>query len=130
MNVMFIENGRRLRTPPLTDTILNGVTRASLLEIAKDLGLETSEDPITIDEVVAGIKSGSIGEAFACGTAAVVVGIRTLHFEDGETLKVGGHCPGTLTEKLYEALVAVQFGRVPDTRGWIQEVCQTEMQSA
>jgi branched-chain amino acid aminotransferase len=130
MNVMFIENGRRLRTPPLTDTILNGVTRASLLEIANDLNLETSEEPITIDDVVAGIKSGAIAEAFACGTAAVVVGIRNLKFENGDTLQVGTSCPGTVTRRLYDALTAVQFGKAPDKHGWVREVCQVELQSA
>ena len=128
MNIMFVQ-GRTLRTPPLTDTILNGVTRASLLVLANDHGLNVSEDPIAIDEVVAGVKDGSIGEIFACGTAAVVIGIKSLRFEDGSVVKLTG-CPGPVTTKLYEALTAVQYGRVPDTHGWIHEVCPAEARQA
>lgn len=129
MNVMFVENGR-LRTPPLSDTILNGVTRDSLLTIARDLGIETSEAPISIDEVVAGVKSGAVSEAMACGTAAVVIGIRNLHFEDGASIRVSGQCPGPITSKLYDALVAIQYGRAADKHGWIREVCLLESAAA
>ena len=125
MNVMFVENGR-LRTPPLSDTILKGVTRESLLTIARELGIETSEEPISIDEVVAGVKSGAITEAMACGTAAVVIGIRNLHFEDGSSIRVSSQCPGPITSKLYDTLVAIQYGRAADSHGWIREVCVLE----
>ena len=124
MNIMFVQ-GRTLRTPPLTDTILNGVTRASLLVLAKDHGLSVSEEPIAIDEVVAGVKDGSVAEIFACGTAAVVIGIKSLRFEDGSSIKLSP-CPGPVTTKLYEALTSVQYGRVPDRYGWIHEVCPAE----
>lgn len=120
MNIMLVQ-GNTLRTPPLSDTILNGVTRASLLVLARDLGLNVSEDPIAIDDVVAGVKDGSIAELFACGTAAVVIGIRSLRFEDGSSIKPSA-CPGPVTTKLYEALTAIQYGRVPDRHGWIHEV--------
>jgi branched-chain amino acid aminotransferase len=125
MNVMFVQ-GNTLRTPPLTDTILNGVTRASLLEIARNLGMETSEAPISIDEVTAGVKAGTITEAMACGTAAVVIGIRRLTFEDGSSLDLPGSVPNTVTTKLYDALVAIQYGRAADRHGWVREVCRLE----
>jgi branched-chain amino acid aminotransferase len=125
MNIMFVE-GTRLRTPPLTDTILNGVTRDSLLVLAKDQGLEVSEAPITIDEVVAGVASGSIGEMFACGTAAVVIGIRTLKFEDGTSI-VSPACPGPVTKRLYESLTGIQYGRLPDRYGWVRPVSRGEL---
>ena len=130
MNVMFIENGRRLRTPPLTDTILNGVTRASLLEIAKDLNLEPSEEPITIDEVVAGVRNGTITDLMACGTAAVVIGIKRLMFEDGSSLELPGAVPAAATSKLYNALVDLQYGRSADRHGWVREVCRAEASAA
>lgn len=129
MNVMFAQNGT-LRTPPLSDTILNGVTRDSLLTIARDLGIETSEAPISIDEVVNGVKSGAISEAMACGTAAVVIGIRNLHVEDGSSVRVSAQCPGPITSKLYDALVAIQYGRTADKHGWIREVCVLESAAA
>jgi len=120
MNIMFVE-GSRLRTPPLTDTILAGVTRDSLLVLARELGLDVSEDRIAIDEVVTGLRSGKITEMFACGTAAVVVGIRTLRFEDGTTAGAPG-CPGPVTAKLYETLTGIQYGRLPDRHGWVRAV--------
>jgi branched-chain amino acid aminotransferase len=122
MNIMFVRKGR-LCTPPLTDTILNGVTRGSLLEIARELGIETSEEPIAIDEAIAELKAGDITEVMACGTAAVVIGIRALRFEDGSISRVAGNCPGPVTTRLYDRLVGIQYGRVPDRRGWIHEVC-------
>src|SRR5581483_11901908 len=118
--IMFVE-GSRLRTPPLTDTILAGVTRDSLLVLARELGLDVSEDRIAIDEVVTGLRSGKITEMFACGTAAVVVGIRTLRFEDGTTAGAPG-CPGPVTAKLYETLTGIQYGRLPDRHGWVRAV--------
>jgi branched-chain amino acid aminotransferase len=129
MNIVFVENGRRLRTPPVTDTILRGVTRESLLILAKDLGLEVSETPIAIDEVAAGLRDGSISEVFACGTAAVVIGIRSLRFEDGTSIRTAGGCPGPVTSRLYETLVGIQYGRLPDRHGWIREVCPTEAEA-
>jgi branched-chain amino acid aminotransferase len=124
MNIMFVQ-GNLLRTPPLTDTILRGVTRDSLLVLAKGEGLDVSEEPITIDEVLAGVKDGSIAEVFACGTAAVVIGIRSLQFEDGSSFRTASS-PGPVTRRLYEALTAVQYGRVPDSHGWIREVCPAD----
>lgn len=124
MNVMCVQNGR-LRTPPLTDTILAGVTRESLLVIAKDLGLQASEEPIAIDEVVAGVNDGSVTELMACGTAAVVIGIRSLSFEDGSKIQFAGACPSRVTTALYEALVNIQYGRSPDRHGWVRKVVDT-----
>jgi len=120
MNIMFVE-GNRLRTPPLTDTILRGVTRDSLLVIAKEQGLDVSEAPITIDEVTAGVQAGTITEAFACGTAAVVIGIRSLRFEDGSSMPTSA-APGPVTSRLYETLTGIQYGRIPDPYGWVREV--------
>jgi branched-chain amino acid aminotransferase len=124
MNIMFVQ-GNVLRTPPLTDTILRGVTRDSLLVIARDQGLEVSEAPITIDEVVAGMKDGSIPEMFACGTAAVVIGIKSLRFEDGSTVNAAA-TPGPVTTRLYAALTAVQYGRAQDPHNWVREICRSD----
>jgi branched-chain amino acid aminotransferase len=124
MNVMCVQNGR-LRTPPLTDTILAGVTRESLLVLATELGFQASEEPIGIDEVVAGVKDGSVTELMACGTAAVVIGIRSLSFEDGSKVQFAAKGPGRVTTALYEALVDIQYGRSPDRHGWVRKVADT-----
>jgi branched-chain amino acid aminotransferase len=129
MNVMFVQ-GNTLRTPPLTETILNGVTRASLLEIGRDLGMETSEAPIAIDEVITGVKAGTITEAMACGTAAVVIGIKRLVFEDGSSVQLPSPVPHAVTTKLYDALVAIQYGRAADRHGWVRDVCRLESTAA
>ncbi len=129
MNVLFVQQGK-LRTPPLSGTILNGVTRSSLLVLAKDLGMDVSEDPITIEEVAAGAKDGSITEMMACGTAAVVMGIKSLKQEDGSAITFPGDAPGKVTMALYEALVGIQYGRRPDTHGWIKKVCRVEAEAA
>lgn len=128
MNVMFVQ-GNTLRTPPLAGTILNGVTRASLLQLGKDMGMDVSEAPITIDEVRAGARDGSIGEMLACGTAAVVMAIKSLKVEDGTTITFS-EAPGKVTSALYEALVGVQYGRLPDKHGWIRKVCRVEAAAA
>ena len=121
MNIMCVHDGH-LRTPPLSDTILAGVTRDSLLVIAKELGIPASEEPIAIDDIVQGVSSGSVTELMACGTAAVVVGIRSLTFEDGSKVKFPGACPGRITTALHETLVSIQYGRSTDRHGWVHKV--------
>lgn len=125
MNIMFVE-GNRLRTPPLTDTILQGVTRDSLLVIAREQGLEVSEAPMTIEEVASGIQAGTMTEVFACGTAAVVIGIRSLRFEDGRSIRTPA-CPGPVTARLYDTLTGIQYGRLPDPHGWVRDVSRAHV---
>jgi branched-chain amino acid aminotransferase len=128
MNFFMVQNGN-LRTPPLNDIILDGVTRNSLLTLARELGIETSDAPIPVDELVAGVKDGSVTELIACGTAAVVIGIRSLTLEDGTKLQVSGATPGPTTTRLYEALTGIQYGRTPDTHGWIRKVASVPVEA-
>ena len=124
MNICFIR-GDELLTPPLSDTILPGITRDSILHLASDLHIPIKEVPIDIRDVVTEIQTGRITEAMACGTAASVTGIGTLHFEDGRAISVGNRSPGPITNMLCERLTAIQYGRSTDERGWMTEVCQT-----
>ena len=117
MNVFFVRDGE-LVTPALTDTILPGVTRDSILTVARDLGIRASEETIYIDDVLKGIQDGRITEAIACGTAAVLTGIRTLRMEDGDTVHLP-EAPGPVTAAVYERLVGIQYGRHADTHGWM-----------
>jgi branched-chain amino acid aminotransferase len=121
MNVFFVRNGE-LITPRLNGTILPGVTRASLLELGPDLGIPAAEFDIDIDQVVEEAQSGVITEAFACGTAATVVGISELVFADGRTVPMGDGQAGPITTRLFEAIHAIQFGRTPDRFGWTHDV--------
>jgi branched-chain amino acid aminotransferase len=121
MNVFFVEDGV-LYTPQLHDTILPGITRDSVIQVAHDLGIKVHETPIQIDDAAAKIQSGHITEVFACGTAAVVIGIDELLFESGRSLQIGGGVAGELTRKLNTELQGIQFGRLPDRHGWTDVV--------
>lgn len=116
MNV-FVVWGGRLLTPPLTDTILAGVTRDALLILAKDLGLEVEETPIAIDDLIAAIDSGEVDELFASGTAAVATAIGVLGHE-GRQHTVGDGRAGEVTRKLVKRLTDIQIGRGPDPHDW------------
>ncbi len=119
MNIMFVENGTVV-TPPLNDTILPGVVRDSILTLAGDLGIPTRQEAYPVAELISKLRSGKIQEAFACGTAATVTGIKTLKTENGETYSLAA--PGPISEKLYRHLVDVQYGHAPDQHGWLQSV--------
>jgi branched-chain amino acid aminotransferase len=121
MNVFFIA-GKKLLTPPLKDTFLAGVTRDSIIKLAPTLGYEVEERDITLDELRAGAKSGAITEAFACGTAAVITGIKNFLTESGEEFNVGAAAPGAVTSALYDRLTGIQYGKYPDPFGWIVKV--------
>jgi len=104
-------------TPPLQGTILPGVTRDSALTLLRDWGVRVAERPISIDEVVAAARRGALQEAWGTGTAAVVSPVGELAYRD-ERLVVNGGKIGELTQRLYGAIVDIQYARVPDTRGW------------
>ena len=118
MNVFFVENGT-LVTPPLHDTILPGITRDSVMQVARDLGIAVRETPVQIDEAAEKIQAGTISEVFACGTAAVVIGIDEFLFESGRRLTIGKGVAGEITTKLNQELQGIQFGRLPDRHGWM-----------
>jgi branched-chain amino acid aminotransferase len=120
MNIFFVSDGR-LITPALGGTILPGVTRASVIEAAHGLGIRVEERAITIDEIADGCRSGNITEAFACGTAATVVGIRELLLESGPCLHLAAS-PGPLTRQFFDYIHEVQYGLRPDPHGWIKPV--------
>ncbi|HEX2771397.1 MAG TPA: branched-chain amino acid aminotransferase [Micromonosporaceae bacterium] len=121
MNVFFAYDDGTLVTPPLTGTILPGITRDSLLRIARDAGHQVVERPISLDEWRADAESGRLCEVFACGTAAVVTPIGTVRFPDGE-FTVGGGTPGSVSTDLRRRLVDIQRGRVADPYGWVHRV--------
>lgn len=121
MNVFFVFDDGTLQTPPLTDTILAGVTRDSLLTLARDMGLTVREELYSIEQWEADAKSGRLTEAFACGTAAVVTPIGSVRSAEGE-FTIGGQSTGPLTIRLRSALVDIQRGAAPDPYNWIQLV--------
>jgi len=120
MNIMFRFDGEVV-TPPLAGTILAGVTRDSALSLLREWGIRVSERPIAIDEVVAAARSGALREAWGTGTAAVISPVGELAYK-GERIVINAGRIGELTERLYRAIVDIQYGRVADTRGWTLEV--------
>ena len=116
MNVLLVTADGELVTPPL-GTILDGVTRRSILELAAGHGLRAVERPVSVEELAAGCADGSITEVFAAGTAAVISPIVAFRSAAGE-FAVGAGTAGPHTLALREELLDIQFGRVADPRGW------------
>jgi branched-chain amino acid aminotransferase len=108
----------RIVTPALTGTLLPGITRDSLLTVARDLGYPAEEGKIATDEWRAGNESGAITEVFACGTAAVVTPVGSVKSAHGEWT-VGDGTPGPISGQLREQLLGIQTGRLPDRHGWM-----------
>jgi branched-chain amino acid aminotransferase len=121
MNVVLVMYDGRLVTPPLTGTILPGITRDSILKLAQRAGRTVEERPISMDEWRDGARSGRVREAFACGTAAVITPLGTVRSSDGEfTVADGG--PGEVTMALRQELVDIQRGRAEDPFGWVHRL--------
>ena len=122
MNLFFVFGDGHVVTPALTGTILEGVTRDSIITLLDDMGLKSEERRISIGEWRDGVASGEITEVFACGTAAVVTPVGRLAWPDGE-LVIGDHevdgGVGAVTAAVRTALTDVQYGRVADDRGWL-----------
>jgi branched-chain amino acid aminotransferase len=121
MNVFFVFNDGSLSTPPLGGTILPGVTRSSLITLAKDKGINVREERYSYDQWKADAHSGKLREAFACGTAAVVTSIGTVRAPEGE-FKIGNGGSGARTEELKAALVDIQRSRAADPHKWVHKV--------
>jgi len=118
MNVFLVYKDGTVVTPELSGSILEGVTRSSILQLAKDRGHKVEERKVSIDEWKQGVASGDIVEVFACGTAAVITPIGQLK---GKDFSVGSlDAPaGELTMSIRKELTDIQYGRVPDRHGWL-----------
>ena len=121
MNVFFVFEDGTLQTPPLGGTILPGITRDSLLTLAKSEGLTVREQPYAIDQWRADANSGKLTEAFACGTAAVVTPIGRVVDQNGE-FKIGAGGPGQTTMRIKQKLVDIQRGTAPDPHHWVMKI--------
>ncbi|WP_371545576.1 branched-chain amino acid aminotransferase [Streptomyces sp. NBC_00554] len=117
MNLYFVY-GNKIVTPALTGSLLAGVTRDSLLTVARDLGYESEEGRISIDQWQRDSENGTLTEVFACGTAAVITPVGTVKRTSGEWQQSGGE-PGEVTLRLREALLDIQRGVSEDKHGWM-----------
>ena len=118
MNMYFVFDDGRIVTPE-TGTILEGITRSSIIELAGKLGHQVEERKLGIDEWREGVASGAITEIFACGTAAVVTPVGSLKWNGGEA---PAPASTDLTLRIRQALVDIQYGRADDTFGWMHRV--------
>ena len=121
MNLFFVlgsGDSAEIVTPELSGSLLPGVTRDSLLTLARHLGYRVTERKVSVEEWETGVASGEISEVFACGTAAVITPVGSVqHADGGYTVGDGG--PGTITVRLRETLTGIQRGSVEDPFGWM-----------
>ncbi|WP_035812313.1 branched-chain amino acid aminotransferase [Jiangella gansuensis] len=120
MNLYFVHANGTIVTPELTGTILEGITRDSIIQLAADRGHKVDERRVSIDEWREGVASGDITEVFACGTAAVVTPIGRLAWDGGDVST--GAEPGPVTQEIRSALLDVQYGRAEDPHGWMHRI--------
>ena len=120
MNIM-VKIGDEIATPALNGAILAGVTRDSVLTLLRDWGMKVSERPIAIDEVLDAAKSGALQEMWGTGTAAVVSPVGELGYKD-QRIVINGGKTGPLTQKLYDTIIAIQYGQSNDPHGWTEPV--------
>lgn len=120
MNVMFKIAGTVV-TPKLTGSVLPGITRKSCIALLKEWGIPVEERLLSVDELVAAMRAGTLEEAFGCGTAAVVSPIGELHYGD-VSVTVNGGAVGPVTQRLYDEITGIQSGKIADTHGWVYRV--------
>ena len=120
MNIMFKIDGK-IYTAACTGTVLPGVTRRSIIELLQDWGYEVVEGKLAIADVMKAAEEGKLEEVFGTGTAAVVSPVKELDWE-GKVAMISGGKIGPLTQKLYDTLTGIQWGKLPDEKGWTVKV--------
>jgi branched-chain amino acid aminotransferase len=118
MNLMFVF-GDTLVTPSLSHSKLAGITRDSVLKLAKHFGIKTEERNITVDEVIAQFENGNLKEAFGCGTAANIAQIQTIGYDDDKVMELPAISERTVSLKLGKALNDIKMGKADDIFGWV-----------
>lgn len=121
MNVMFKIAGKIL-TPDLNGSVLDGITRRSCIQLLKDWGYEVEERRISAEELFEAAENGTLEEAWGTGTAAVVSPIGELAMDD-KKVTVSNNQIGEITQRLYDALTDIQWGRAADPHNWIMKLC-------
>jgi branched-chain amino acid aminotransferase len=121
MNIAFVYEGKHIRTPSLSGSILPGITRDSLLTLAPDLGFSVEQARIDARDVIRDIERGAISEIFAMGTGAVIAPVGRLGY-GGRDYVLNDNAPGPVATRLYRALTDIQYGRADDHYGWTRKV--------
>lgn len=118
MNMFFVTE-EELITSALNGSILPGITRDSVLQMARSWGIKTRESRISIDEVISDIQAGKIIEAFGAGTAAVISPVGKLNYKNQDYV-IGNNKTGKFTQKIYNELTGIQYGKAEDKFGWVE----------
>ncbi|HIT69602.1 MAG TPA: branched-chain amino acid aminotransferase [Candidatus Aphodomonas merdavium] len=116
MNVMFMIDGKVI-TPALLGSVLPGITRRSCIQLLKDWGYEVEERQLSAEEIFTALGEGRLQEAWGCGTAAVVSPIGELSYHD-KKYTINNFEIGPVTQRLYDELTGIQYGRLEDRHGW------------
>ena len=116
MNMMFVIDGK-IVTAPLEGSILAGVTRKSILQLAQDKGYQTEERRISVQELFDAYERGGLTEAFGTGTAAVISPVGEMEYQ-GKSMVLNDHKIGNISQEMYDTLVGIQRGDLPDIYGW------------
>lgn len=122
MNILFKIDGK-IYTAACTGTVLPGVTRRSSIELLHDWGYEVIEGRLAIADVMKAGREGKLEEVFGTGTAAVVSPVKELDWK-GEKVFINDGKIGPVTQKLYDTMTGIQWGKLPDTKGWTVPVCK------
>jgi len=120
MNILFVIDNE-IVTPMLNGSILSGVTRDSVLALARHWGMRAVERKISIDEVFTAHRSGRLSEIFGSGTAAVISPVGELKYED-KSIFIGQGKAGPVAQRLFDTIMDIQYGRSEDPMGWIEKV--------
>ncbi|MFC3811027.1 branched-chain amino acid aminotransferase [Lacihabitans lacunae] len=120
MNVMFVKEGK-IVTPKVSTTILKGITRDTLLQLAQSMGIEIEERQVSVAEIIEGITAGTVSEVFGVGTAVVVSPFAAIGFE-GTDYKLAEINENSVSNKLKKALNDIRTGKIADTFGWVWKV--------
>ncbi len=118
MNIFFVINDE-LVTPELSGSILPGITRKSVLQLARQWGLNVAERQISIDQVMEASRAGTLTEVFGSGTAAVISPVSELKYED-DIISIGDGSVGPIAQRLFDAIMDIQYGRAKDELSWIE----------
>lgn len=116
MNMMFVIDGK-IVTAPLEGSILAGITRKSILRLAQDKGYQTEERRISVQELFDAYERGGLTEAFGTGTAAVISPVGEMEYQ-GKSMVLNDHKIGNISQEMYDTLVGIQRGDLPDIYGW------------
>ena len=120
MNIMMVIDGE-IYTPALDGAILHGITRESVIDLARTLGYTVHEESIDIKDLTTKLEDGSCSEIFCCGTAASITPIGEIYYKE-KVYIVNGAEIGKITQHLYDELVGIQFGKIPDRFNWMYKV--------